>query len=287
MAPFRRAVACLLVLALCALAPTGIDAKKKRQSIAARAQMAPAPAPMRAVGIGRALMQGARIALANETSVLINHIADESALPAGEQQPAEAPAAASEQQPAEAPAPATEPVEPMEEGAEAPAPSEAQDSSKPAAPWAQCGGDDKWAGPTTCVDGTTCVQLSSTFSQARTASPAVALAADALASAQCVEIAQSRAYGCSARYAQCGGTDPGKATAWSGPYCCGETNECVKITDTFSKCAPCNAIYEQCGGTVPGTNLVWKDHGRPSCCAGDKPSSCKYVNNDYYQCQLL
>ena len=60
MAPFRRAVACLLVLALCALAPTGIDAKKKRQSIAARAQMAPAPAPMRAVGLGRALLQGAR-----------------------------------------------------------------------------------------------------------------------------------------------------------------------------------------------------------------------------------
>ena len=37
---------------------------------------------------------------------------------------------------------------------------------------------------------------------------------------QCVEIAKSRSYGCSARWAQCGGTDPGKSTAWSGPYCC-------------------------------------------------------------------
>ena len=52
----------------------------------------------------------------------------------------------------------------MEE-AGAPAPAEAQDASKPALPWAQCGGDISWKGPTTCVDGTTCVQLSATFSQ--------------------------------------------------------------------------------------------------------------------------
>ena len=68
MAPFRRAAVCLLVLALCALAPTGIDAKKKR-AIAARSQMAPAPAPMRAVGIGRALMQGARIGWLLQTNL--------------------------------------------------------------------------------------------------------------------------------------------------------------------------------------------------------------------------
>jgi hypothetical protein len=59
------------------------------------------------------------------------------------------------------------------------------------------------------------------------------------------------------------------------------------LSATYSQCKPCNAVYEQCGGTVPGTNLVWKDHGRPSCCAGDKPSSCQYVNNDYYQCKPL
>ena len=84
-------------------------------------------------------------------------------MPGNEQQPAQP----AEQQPAETPAQAPEPAEPMEEGAQAPAPSEAQDASKPAKPWGQCGGDATWAGPTTCVEGTTCVQLSSTFSQAR------------------------------------------------------------------------------------------------------------------------
>ena len=87
--------------------------------------------------------------------------ADASALVTDEQ-----PAEPTEQQPAEAPArgQAPEPAEPMEE-AEAPAPSEAQDASKPAVPWAQCGGDATWKGPSSCVEGTTCVQLSSTFSQ--------------------------------------------------------------------------------------------------------------------------
>jgi len=60
MAP-RRVLACFLVLALCAFAPSGIEAKKKRQVVATRAgrgaMMAPAPAPMGA--IGRALLQGA------------------------------------------------------------------------------------------------------------------------------------------------------------------------------------------------------------------------------------
>jgi hypothetical protein len=52
-------VACLLLFALCALAPV-VDAKKKR-GIAVHSQMAPAPAPMQA--IGRALLQGTDAAL--------------------------------------------------------------------------------------------------------------------------------------------------------------------------------------------------------------------------------
>jgi hypothetical protein len=108
------------------------------------------------------------------------------------------------------PAAATEqPAEPVEEGA-APAPSEGeeQDRNKPAAAWAQCGGtapssetNATWAGPTTCEEGATCVHLSATYSQ-------------------CIPIKQSRGYGCSAVYAQCGGADPGVTTAWSGAYCC-------------------------------------------------------------------
>ena len=57
MAAPRRTVACLLLLALCALAPVA-DAKKKR-STAVHSQMAPAPAPVQA--IGRALLQGANV----------------------------------------------------------------------------------------------------------------------------------------------------------------------------------------------------------------------------------
>ena len=56
MAAPRRTVACLLLLALCALAPV-VDAKKKR-GVAVHGQMAPAPAPMQA--IGRALLQGTK-----------------------------------------------------------------------------------------------------------------------------------------------------------------------------------------------------------------------------------
>ena len=59
------------------------------------------------------------------------------------------------------------------------------------------------------------------------------------------------------------------------------------MSSTYSQCKPCNGVYEQCGGTVPGTNLAWSEHGRPSCCAGSQPSSCQFVNSDFYQCKPL
>jgi hypothetical protein len=141
-------------------------------------------------------------------------------------------------------------------------------------------------------------------------------------------VQQSRAYGCSAVYAQCGGADPGVTTAWSGPFCCPvraqrqplhsarrlstrasqEATECVFFSNSFSQCKPCNAVYEQwceaqcvlgrmrescrltapsafprSGGTIPGTDVPWAGHGRPACCAAG--SSCRYVNNNFYQCQ--
>ena len=64
----------------------------------------------------------------------------------------------------------------------------------------------------------TCVHISATFSQ-------------------CVPVEKSRGYGCSATYAQCGGTDAGVSTMWSGPYCCGaeQATECVLMSDTYSQ----------------------------------------------------
>ena len=112
---------------------------------------------------------------------------------------------------------------------------------------------------------------------------------------------QSRGYGCSAVYAQCGGTDPGLNTAWSGAYCCAENSECVKFSNTYSACKPCNAAWEQwcvprgarmrprltaprgrSGGVIPGTDLAWSSHGRPSCCAAGH--TCQYKSTNFYQC---
>ena len=118
---------------------------------------------------------------------------------------------------------------------------------------------------------------------------------------QCLPIAKSRGYGCSAPYSQGGGTDAGLGTMWSGPYCCGSAaaSECVQFSDTYSQCKPCNAVYEQvrppaaaaaaaaavaahpppplaqCGGTIPGSDVAWNGHGRAACC--QTGSYCKCV----------
>jgi hypothetical protein len=43
------------------------------------------------------------------------------------------------------------------------------------------------------------------------------------------------------------------------------------------------SAFPRSGGTIPGTDVPWAGHGRPSCCAAG--SSCRYVNNNFYQCQ--
>jgi hypothetical protein len=107
-----------------------------------------------------------------------------------------------------------------------------------------------WAGPTYCTANHTCVFLSGTFSQ-------------------CIPIEQSRGWGCSAKYSQCGGTDAGVINAWSGPYCCYDTAltewcvvrrdggghtsahstrpalHSVYFSENYSQCKPCNAVWEQ------------------------------------------
>ena len=61
MAPARKLVACLVVLALCALAPHSAEAKKKRTAIGRPGVrfLAPAPAPVSAMMRGRTLLAGA------------------------------------------------------------------------------------------------------------------------------------------------------------------------------------------------------------------------------------
>jgi len=171
--------------------------------------------------------------------------------PAEEPAPAEAPAPADGADNAEAPAPG-----PDEGGAaaEAPEPAQAGDS-KVAADWAQCGGSPPgqpanatWTGPAACGANATCVFITNTFHQ-------------------CIPLEKSRGYGCSAPYSQCGGTEAGVNTMWSGPYCCGASvaSECVQFSDSYSQCKPCNGLYEQCGGTIPRTDVSWNGHGRAAC----------------------
>lgn len=114
------------------------------------------------------------------------------------------------------------PAEQPEMGGEmgmAPAPSLANPNA-PVAAWGQCGGTvasgeamTNYSGNIGCEDGSTCVYISSTFSQ-------------------CIPVQQSRGYGCSALYAQCGGNDAGTSNAWSGPYCCGARRDGGTACDT-------------------------------------------------------
>jgi len=179
---------------------------------------------------------------------------------------------------APAPMAAAEPTEDQmaqQEGAPAPE-GGAMDATKPAPAWAQCGGTASsdvavktWQGPTSCVENSTCVVISPQFSQ-------------------CVPIVQARGYGCSSKYSQCGGSDPGVSTAWSGPYCCSDAVdaiECVYFNKDYSQCKPCNGVWEQCGGVVPGTSTPWTQSARAQCCA--KGSMCKYVSSGFYQCQPM
>jgi hypothetical protein len=63
MAPARQLFACVLVLALCALAPHSADAAKKKRTAVGLPRgfrsLAPAPAPIAAMLRGRALLAGA------------------------------------------------------------------------------------------------------------------------------------------------------------------------------------------------------------------------------------
>ena len=77
---------------------------------------------------------------------------------------------------AEAPTAEEQPLEPAEE-APTPGPQEPEvpNPNEPAQAWAQCGGTTAsqnatvaWPGPSTCVENSTCVWLSSTFSQVST-----------------------------------------------------------------------------------------------------------------------
>ena len=173
---------------------------------------------------------------------------------------------AAEEEAAEAPAAAEQPLEPVEE---APTPKEPEvpNPNMPAKAWAQCGGTTAsqnatvaWPGPSTCVENSTCVWLSSTFSQvcAAGADGKCANLCSGLTRAfccrQCVPTKQSRGYGCSAVYAACGGADAGTTDAWSGPYCCAENTECVFFSNTYSQCKPCNGAYEQWCAT-PGWRM--------------------------------
>lgn len=132
-----------------------------------------------------------------------------------------------------------------------------------AAQGAQCGGlqpgsnTDLWRGPSDCCGGAnngtlTCVQTDPAF-------------------AQCVPVEESRARGCSALYARCGGD------FWAGPFCCATNQACVYESRAVSRCARCNDMYAQCGGMENG-----KPWSKPSCCASG--GTCKQVNQYYYQC---
>ena len=120
-------------------------------------------------------------------------------------------------------------------------------------------------------------------------------------------------------YAQCGGTDAGVSSQWSGPYCCGnkEPSECVQLSDTYSQCKPwyvlcksssrgvvthaphSNGFWEQCGGVIPGTSVPWNGHGRATCCPQNAYCKCvhprcwriacdaaahRYIKPNFYQC---
>jgi hypothetical protein len=125
---------------------------------------------------------------------------------------------------------------------------------------AQCGGlqpgsnTDVWRGPTDCCgNGTlTCVQTDPAF-------------------AQCVPVSESRARGCSALYARCGGD------FWDGPFCCTTNQACIYESRAMSRCAACNNLYAQCGGFENG-----KPWSKPGCCVSG--SYCKQVNSYYFQC---
>lgn len=168
--------------------------------------------------------------------------------------PAEpAPSASGEDKPAKPapaePAPGKEapaepaPGEPAPAAGEAEAPAAApsgdkgeKGASEEVATWSQCGGtvpsqkggsDALWAGGTRCkAVNDTCVWLSQ-------------------ASSTCIPITQSRGYGCSAAYNQCGGTDAGVSTAWSGPYCCAPSTQCIYLSPQHSECKPCQGGWSQ------------------------------------------
>jgi hypothetical protein len=123
----------------------------------------------------------------------------------------------------------------------------------------QCGGlapgsnTQLWQGASDCCNGTTCVQTNPDW-------------------AQCLPIGDSRAHGCSALNARCGGN------YWDGPSCCATGYGCQYINADYSNCQLCNALWAQCGGTVPSTGKAW---AKATCCT---EGSCKQYSSTFSKC---
>ena len=242
----------LLLLATLLFASTPVDAARKRARRSPRRGLAPVGAPAQAPlsGPRRVALQAANQNPEETASENLSEPGDAREEPASKTpakatpvkpaptkptEPAPAKPAPSKEEPAPAEPAAGEPAPAAEGAAEAPA---AAAGGEDVATWGQCGGtvpsqkggsDAVWSGSTKCASvNDTCVYLSK-------------------ASSTCIPIVQSRGYGCSSPYGQCGNADGG-ATSWAGPYCCAPETQCIFLSPGYSQCKPCQGAWSQVRG---------------------------------------